>query len=296
MITVNPSLKTAVRRQRTLKDAVSFSGIGIHTGREVGLRFCPASEGTGIVFKRIDLPSKPIIPATVEYVQETSRSTTIGIKEIQIHTVEHVLSAVKAYNIDNLCIEITNIEPPVGNGSADVFVEMIEKAGVCEQKHNVPIVQIQHPVYWSEGDIHLVALPYPGYKISYTLSYPGSPLLNGQFHSIDINEESFKTEVAPCRTFSLYKEISFLMDQGLIKGGSLDNAVVIKDDAIFSKGGLFFPNEMARHKILDLIGDLSLIGFDFHAHIIAIRSGHASNFAFAKRLLTYITTENHANG
>lgn len=293
VIAVHPRLETIVRKQQTLKDCASFSGIGIHTGKEVGLRFCPAKEGTGIIFKRIDLPGQPIIPATVEYVQDTSRSTTIGIKDIRIHTVEHVLAAVKAYKIDNLCIEITNIEPPVGNGSSDVFVEMIEKVGVREQEHSLPIVKIQHPVYWSEGDIQLIALPYAGYRISYTLSYPHSPFLRSQFHSVFIDEENFKNEIASCRTFSLSKEISFLIDQGFIKGGSLDNAVVITDDAILSKGGLFFPDEMARHKILDLIGDLSLIGFDFYAHIIAIRSGHASNFAFAQNLLTYITTERH---
>lgn len=292
MATVNPALETIVRKQRTLKDSSSFSGIGIHTGMEVGLRFCPAKEGSGIFFKRIDLPGQPIIPATVEYVQDTARSTTIGIKEVRIHTVEHVLSAIKAYQIDNLCIEITSIEPPVGNGSSDVFVEMIEKVGIRDQEHTLPIVKIQQPVHWSEGDIHLVALPYDGYRISYTLSYPNSPFLSGQYHSVLLSEESFKREIAPCRTFSLYKEISTLMDRGLIKGGSLDNAVVIKEDGILSKGGLFFPNEMARHKILDLIGDLSLIGFDFHAHIIAIKSGHPSNFAFARCLLKHITTEN----
>lgn len=292
-VTVNPALKTIVRKQRTLQDFSSFSGIGIHTGKEVGLRFCPAKEGTGIVFKRIDLPGCPVIPATVEYVQDTARSTTIGVKDIRIHTVEHVLSAIKAYNIDNLCIEITSIEPPVGNGSSDVFVEMIEKVGIKEQDHTVPIVKIQQPVYWSEGDIQIIALPYDSFRISYTLSYPGSSFLRGQFHSVVVNEDNFKKEIAPCRTFSLYKELSALMDRGLIKGGSLDNAVVIKDDVILSKGGLFFPDEMARHKILDLIGDLSLIGFDFHAHIIAIRSGHSSNFAFARQLLTHITTENH---
>ena len=293
MATVNPALETIVRKQRTLRDTTSFSGIGIHTGKEVGLRFCPAKEGTGIVFKRIDLPGRPEIPATVEYVQDTSRSTTIGIKDIRIHTVEHVLAAIKAYNIDNLCIEITSIEPPVGNGSSDVFVEMIEKVGVLEQEHTVPIVKIQQPVYWAEGDIQIIALPYEGYRISYTLSYPSIAFLRGQFHSVIVNEENFKNEIAPCRTFSLYAEISTLMDRGLIKGGSLDNAVVIKDDVILSKGGLFFPNEMARHKVLDLIGDLALIGFDFHAHIIAIRSGHASNFSFAKQLLKQITMENH---
>jgi UDP-3-O-[3-hydroxymyristoyl] N-acetylglucosamine deacetylase len=207
--------------------------------------------------------------------------------------VEHVLSAVKACSIDNLLIEITSIEPPVGNGSSDVFVEMIEKVGIEEQEHTVPIVKIKQPVYLSEGDIQIVALPYDGYRISYTLCYPGSSLLNGQFQTVLVDQETFKNEIAPCRTFSLYHEISALMDRGLIKGGSLDNAVVIKDNVILSKGGLFFPNEMARHKILDLIGDLSLIGFDFHAHIIAIRSGHASNFSFAKRLLNHITMEKH---
>lgn len=293
MFTVNPALETIIRNQRTINEAVSFSGIGIHTGKEVNIRFCPEKEGTGIVFKRTDLPNQLIIPATVEYVQETSRSTTIGIRDVKIHTVEHVLSAIKAYGIDNLTIEINGIEPPVGNGSADVFVEMIERVGICEQKQIVPIVKLQQPVYWSEGDIHLVALPYPGYRISYTLSYPENPLLRSQFCTLLINEENFKNEIAPCRTFSLYREISHLMDKGLIKGGSLDNAVVIKDDVVLSKGGLFFPDEMVRHKVLDLIGDLSLIGFDFQAHIIAIRSGHASNFAFAKQLLNHITMENH---
>ncbi len=237
------------------------------------------------------MPSQPIIPATVEYVQDTSRSTTIGVKEIRIHTIEHVLAAVKAYCIDNICIEISSIEPPIGNGSSDVFVEMIEKAGTQEQEITVPVVKIQQPVYWSAGDIHLVALPYDGYRISYTLSYAESSLLRAQFHSVLITSENFKREIAPCRTFSLYKEISALMDRDLIKGASLDNAVVIKDDAIISKEGLFFHDEMVRHKILDLIGDLSLIGFDFHAHILAIRSGHASNFAFAKKMLNHITME-----
>jgi UDP-3-O-[3-hydroxymyristoyl] N-acetylglucosamine deacetylase len=282
-----------MRKQKTLNAPVEFSGIGIHTGKEVAMRFCPAKEGEGILFKRIDLSGQPIIPATVEYVQDTSRSTTIGIKDVCIHTVEHVLSAIKAYQIDNLCIEISSIEPPVGNGSSDVFVDMIEKVGVCEQEQTIPIIKLQHPVYWSEGDIHLVALPYDGYRISYTLSYPESHFLKAQFHSILLSEESFKNEIAPCRTFSLYKEIAALMDRGLIKGGSLDNAVVIKEDAILSKGGLFFSDEMARHKILDLIGDLSLIGFDIHAHVMAIRSGHYANFAFAKKILNHILLENY---
>lgn len=255
------------------------------------MRFVPAKEGAGVFFKRIDLPGTPIIPATVEYVCSNSRNTTLGIADVRINTVEHVLAAIRAYHIDNLCIEIHGIEPPVGNGSSDVFISMIEEAGILEQEGNVPIVKLCSPVYWSEGEIHLVALPYDGYRISYTLNYPETKILKSQYFSTAIDTETFKREIAPCRTFSLYGEVSALMDRGLIKGASLDNAVVIKDEVILSKDGLFFPDEMVRHKILDVVGDLSLVGFEFHAHVIAIRAGHASNVAFAKKIFNSITTE-----
>lgn len=256
------------------------------------MRFCPAKEGTGIVFKRMDLSDQPIIPATVEYVKDTSRSTTIGINKIYVHTVEHVLAAIRANGIDNLSIEISNIEPPIGNGSSDVFISMIEEAGIAEQDAEVPVFCLQTPLYWSEGDIHLVAIPYDGYRISYTLNYPNTPALRAQYHSLHVTSENFKNEISPCRTFLLYQEVAALIDRGLIQGGSLDNAVIIKDDVIFSKGGLYFPNEMVRHKILDVIGDLTLVGLDFYAHIISIRSGHTSNVAFAKKIYEHITREN----
>ncbi len=296
MVTVNPSLTTTYRKQRSLKKEATFVGIGIHTGKEVTMTFCPAKEGTGILFRRTDIASKPIIPATIEYVQDTSRSTTLGVGNVRIHTVEHVLAAIRAYDIDNVIIDISSIEPPVGNGSSDVFVHMIETAGIVEQSLTVPIVKLNSPVYFSDDDIHMVALPYDGYHISYTLHYPESELmkqgtLSAQFHSVAVGAENFKNEIAPCRTFSLYTEVSALMDRGLIKGGSLANAVIIHDDVVFSKEGLFFPNEMVRHKILDMIGDLSLVGFCFHAHIIAIRAGHSSNFAFAKKLYEYISSK-----
>ncbi len=293
MISVKSNHTTTYRKQRTLKGPVSFSGIGLHTGESVNMNFVPAREGTGIIFKRIDLPDTPIIPAAVEYVSANTRNTTLGIGKIAIHTVEHVLAAIKAYNIDNLCIELDGIEPPVGNGSSDIFVNMIEKAGITEQKEQTPIVKLNSPLYWSEGDVHIIALPCDRYKVSYTLNYPNTPLLKSQYFSVDINEETFKREIAPCRTFALYEEVSALIDRGLIKGASLDNAVVIKDDTILSKNGLFFPDEMVRHKILDVVGDLSLVGFDFLAHIISICSGHASNTAFAKKIFNSITTENN---
>jgi UDP-3-O-[3-hydroxymyristoyl] N-acetylglucosamine deacetylase len=285
------STKQQLRKQRTLRKAATYSGIGIHTGRTVSMRFIPAPDSTGVVFQRVDLPSKPLIPATVEYVLETSRSTTIGIQDVRVQTVEHVLAAVRACGIDNLLIEIDNIEPPIGNGSSDVFVEMIENAGIVEQESSIGSVALTQPVYHSEGEIHLVALPSPEYMLSYTLSYPEHPLLKAQYHSIKLTPESFKKEIAPCRTFSLYEEVSYLIDKGLIKGGSLDNAVVIKGDAVLSKHGLFFPDEMVRHKVLDLIGDLSLVGIPFVAHIIAIRSGHAANVSFAKKILAAIASQ-----
>ncbi|QLH37070.1 MAG: UDP-3-O-acyl-N-acetylglucosamine deacetylase [Parachlamydiaceae bacterium] len=289
MVRLKQNLISKYRPQRTLKKPVSFSGIGIHTGREVNLTFHPAKENAGVSFCRTDLSSHPVIPAHVNFVCDTNRSTTIGVKEGAIHTIEHVLAAVRAYNIDNLLIEIRGIEPPVGNGSSDVFVEMIEEAGILEQTAQKPIVKIQEPLHWAQGDIIITALPYDGYRISYTLNYPHSKLLKGQFHSLEVNSHSFKSEIAPCRTFALYKEISYLLDRGLIKGASLDNAVIIHDEVAFSKGGLFFPDEMVRHKILDMIGDLSLVGFDFEAHVIALRAGHASNCAFAKEVLKSIT-------
>lgn len=285
MVRLKQHLISKYRQQQTLKKAVSFSGIGIHTGKEVHMTFQPAQENTGVSFCRTDLPDRPRIPATVDYVCDTNRSTTIGIKDAFIHTIEHVLAAVRAYNIDNLSIEICGIEPPVGNGSSDVFVNMIEEVGILEQSEKKTVVKLKDPIYWSQGDICLVAFPYDGYRISYTLNYPNSSLLRSQFHSLDVNSHSFKSEIAPCRTFALYKEISYLLDRGLIKGASLDNAVIIHEEAAFSKGGLFFPDEMVRHKILDMIGDLSLVGVEFEAHVVALRAGHASNCAFAKEIL-----------
>ncbi len=292
MVRLKQNLISKYRKQRTLKRPASFSGIGIHTGKDVSIVFQPAKENSGISFCRVDLPHRPVIPATVAHVCDTNRSTTIGIKDTLIHTIEHVLAAIRAYNIDNLSIEIRGIEPPVGNGSSDVFVDMIEESGIYEQTEQKPIVKIKDPILWAQGDIYMVAFPHDGYRISYTLNYPGSNLLKSQFYSLDVSPQSFKNEIAPCRTFALYKEITYLLDRGLIKGASLDNAVIIHDEVAFSKGGLFFPDEMVRHKILDMIGDLSLVNVDFEAHVIALRAGHASNYAFAKELLNSIT-ENH---
>ncbi len=292
MTSSDSPLKIYSRKQNTLASEVSFSGIGIHTGQCVYMRFIPAPENTGRIFRRTDLPGSPEIPASLDYVIDTNRSTSIGIGGVRIYTVEHVLAALAAYKVDNLYIEISNVEPPVASGGSIEFVEMIEKAGLLTQDAEQPIVQLKAPIYQSEGDIHLVALPYHEYRISYTLSYPDNPALKSQYRSFAIDPNSFKKELAPSRTFSLYKEVSALMDKGLIKGGSLANAVIIHDEVIFSKGGLFYDDEPVRHKMLDMVGDFSLLGFDLIAHFISIRSGHGPNFAFAKKIMEEINSEN----
>lgn len=272
------------RLQRTIKKPVSFAGVGLHTGKEVSLRFCPAPENTGIVFQRVDLPGKPLIPATYEYVQETSRSTLIGKGQASVQTIEHVMAALYAYSIDNIYVQVTAAEPPISDGSSLTFVEMIEEAEVHELSSLAKEFSLKTPVYYSHGSVHLVAMPASEYRISYVLHYPNTPVIRTQYFSIEITQENFKKELASSRTFALYDEINHLMQQGLIRGGSLENAVVVKDDVIFSKEGLRYSDEMVRHKTLDLIGDLALTGFSFKAHVIAVRSGHTSNVALAKAI------------
>lgn len=276
------------RKQRTLKKEVSFSGVGIHTGKEVTLRFCPAPEGSGIVFQRVDLAGKPLIPASIEYVQDTSRSTKIGVGSASIQTVEHVLAAIYAYQIDNVCIQVNEGEAPVGDGSSSPFTKLIEEAGIEEQDKEKIIHYLKEPLYYSDGDTHLVALPSDEYRISFTLHYPNTPVIRSQYLSLPINQKTFKNEISVCRTFALYEEITAMMERGLMKGGSLENAVVIKDDVVFSKEGLRFPDEMVRHKMLDLVGDLALVGLSFAAHIIAVRSGHRANVELGKEFIKHL--------
>jgi UDP-3-O-[3-hydroxymyristoyl] N-acetylglucosamine deacetylase len=282
---------TYVRRQCTVGKISSYSGVGIHTGKEVEIRFVPAKEGSGVSFCRVDLPGTPEVPATVEYVTDTARGTTISVGDAKIHTVEHVLSALKACHIDNVRIEISGIEPPGGDGSSAPFISMIEESGVVEQQAQIPIAMVKTPVWLEHGDAHIVALPADSYRISFTMDYPKTPVLGSQFFSIDVSQNSFVEHIASSRTFALYDELEYLMDRGLIRGGSLENAVVVQQNAIISRGGLRYSNEAVRHKILDLIGDLSLVGIPFMAHIIAIRSGHASNCAFAKKLYYHLVSE-----
>lgn len=290
-LTLNDSRVALRKKQRTLLRSVSAAGIGLFSGEKVCVRLCPSAENSGIVFQRTDLAQRPLLPARSEYVQGTPRCTIIGKGDHYVQTVEHLLAALRAYDIDNVLIEISGCEVPIFDGSSMHFVHMIEEGGICELESEKEVFSIKTPVFWSQGDIHLIALPSDEYRISYTLHYPHSETIGTQFYTFSLSPERFKNEIASSRTFSIYEEIAPMIKKGLVKGGSLDNAVIIKGDEVVNPGGLRFPEEMARHKVLDLIGDLALVP-PFLAHVIAVRSGHASNNAFAKQLLNHIKVEN----
>jgi UDP-3-O-[3-hydroxymyristoyl] N-acetylglucosamine deacetylase len=208
-----------------------------------------------------------------------------------VHTVEHLLAALCAAGVDQLTIELSGPEVPIVDGSAAPFVSLIEEGGVEEMNEERPVWVVDRPCFWSQGDVHLIALPAAEYRISYTLHYPHSSFLGSQYYSFAVTPEAFKREIAPCRTFCLYEEIAPMIEKGLLRGGGLENALIIKDEGVLNPEGVRFEDEMVRHKILDLIGDLSLVGAPLLAHIVAIRSGHTSNNAFAKELHNHIKTE-----
>ncbi len=278
--------------QRTIKKRASYAGIALHTGNKAKITFLPAPVDYGIEFVRTDLPNRPAVKASLKHVVGLTRGTTIESQGVKIYTVEHVLAALMGLGIENLIIEMDANEPPVGDGSSLPFVEMIQGAGIEDLAAPKQYYRLLKPVYYEEKDVTLVAIPYDGFKISFSLSYKET-MLKDQFYTLDIDEKSFISQISPCRTFCFYHEVEYLMDQGLIKGGSLDNAVVVGKDAIFSKEKLRFPDECVRHKILDLMGDLYLLGHPLKAHILAIKSGHAMNYQLTKRVLEAVRLETY---
>ncbi len=279
------------RKQRTLASSCFIEGQGLFTGENVSLRIFPSPVDSGISFKRVDLPGNVVIPATLSYVQEAVRCTQIGMQDIKVQTIEHLLAALKGLQIDNASIEINGSEVPILDGSSREFVERLKQSGISEQDAPAKALKVTEPVYLSTGEISMVAIPSDQFKVSYTLHYPKSKLLQSQFYTTAISEEKFETEIAPCRTFALYEEIAPLIEKGYIKGGGLDSAVIIKEEVIINPEGVRFPDEMVRHKVLDVVGDMSLMGMDLLAHIIAIRSGHASNVQLARKLVNTIKME-----
>jgi UDP-3-O-[3-hydroxymyristoyl] N-acetylglucosamine deacetylase/3-hydroxyacyl-[acyl-carrier-protein] dehydratase len=303
--------------QHTLAAETSISGVGIHTGQIVEMLLKPAEPNTGIVFQRVDLEGRPTVKADVDNVVETTRSTTIESNGARISTIEHLLAALVGCQVDNVLIELNGPEVPILDGSASPFVDSIENAGL--KKQNTPKVYytLQHNISFSdEGKkVEMVALPYDEFRINTLIDF-NSPVLGTQHASIK-HISDFNKEVAPCRTFSFFHELEYLIENDLIKGGDINNAIVVVDkpvtdeqvhriakvfnkkDVKVNEGGflnnleLRFPNEPARHKLLDVIGDLALVGYPFKAHIIANRPGHSSNVAFAKKIKEHIKKYKH---
>jgi len=271
-------------RQKTIADTVSYTGIALHTGNRVRIKLLPAPEDSGIIFRRLDIDGEPEIPGDVDHVIDTKRGTTIGTEHAAVHTVEHLLAALAASSVDNVMVEMTGPEPPVGDGSAAPFVSMLEQVGIKQQKTQRKTLTVTEPIYYEQDETRVMALPNNRFSITCTVKYDQTPL-DCQYRSLDITEENFRQELSKARTFCLFHEIETLIKANLICGGSLDNAVVIKGNAILSKEGLRYEDEFVRHKILDIIGDLALLGANLKTRIIAVKPGHPANIAVARQIL-----------
>ena len=267
-------------KECTLAGPATLEGTSLHTGEKVTLTIKPAPVGHGFKFRRIDLPDQPLIEADVARVEKVERATTLASGSVRVHTVEHVLSALSGMGVDNALIEMDANEPPIGDGSARPFVELIKKAGLEEQDQRLKTWEIREPLHFdSKNGSHITIVPYRGFRVSVTnLSKVGKFT---QHFSTEVTPEIYEKEIAPARTFTFYDEIKPLLDQGLIKGGSLENAVVIRDEEILSKEPMRYENEFARHKALDLIGDLALSGKRITGHVIAVAPGHGPNTQMA---------------
>ncbi len=298
--------------QHTIKEEFSISGAGIHTGQSVTIKIKPSAPNTGIVFKRVDLDGQPTVKADVDYVVETNRSTTLEHNGARVSTIEHLMAAMVGMEVDNALIEINGEEVPILDGSSQPFVEAFEKAGIVQQDAEKIYFTIEHNITFvdEEKKVEMVALPYNEYRVNTLIDF-NSPVLGTQ-HAALKNMSEFKQQVASCRTFCFFHELEWLIANNLIKGGDINNAIVVVDkqvtdeqieriskvfnkrdvqishEGILNNLELRFPNEPARHKLLDVVGDLALVGFPFKAHIIANRPGHSSNVKFAKKIKEHI--------
>jgi UDP-3-O-[3-hydroxymyristoyl] N-acetylglucosamine deacetylase/3-hydroxyacyl-[acyl-carrier-protein] dehydratase len=269
--------------QQTLAKTASLTGTSLHTGGQVNVTLKPAPSDHGVKFKRIDLADEPIIDAIVHHIKSVERATTIGEGNVKVHTVEHLLAALSGMGIDNALIEMDASEPPIGDGSARPYVELIKKCGVETQTAIRRTFEIREPLHieTKSGSL-LTIVPDDKFRISCTQVGPEGRFT--QFYSTEITPEIFENEIAPARTFTFFEDIKQLVDKGLIRGGSLENAIVIKGDSVMGKEPLRFPDEFVRHKILDIVGDLFLAGCRILGHVIAVKPGHGPNSELTKAL------------
>jgi UDP-3-O-[3-hydroxymyristoyl] N-acetylglucosamine deacetylase len=274
-----------MRLQRTIKREVFFQGTGLHTGKYASVKLKPAPRDTGIVFYRADRGA--IIRANINSIVDTAFATTIGFDGVKVKTVEHLLAAAAGLGIDNLLVEVDGPEVPILDGSSTSLAGIILDAGIAKQGKKMPFIKIVRPIVYEDAHSRIMAVPYNGTRISYYINFDHH-LLGHQELTIDITEENFIKEIAPARTFGFLKDVERMRANGLAKGGSMDNAIIVGESGILNTTGLRFKDEFVRHKMLDSIGDFSLIGLPIHGHIILEKSGHTANVNFLKRLLSSV--------
>ncbi len=275
-----------VLQQQTINRPASYSGIGLHSGNRVNMTFLPAAPGAGLRFRRIDLEGKPEIEARVDNVVETNRSTTLGKGNAKIHTVEHVLATFAGYGIDNAIIELDGNEPPIADGSAREYCRMIESAGIVPLPERRDPYTVSEPIELQMGETEMVIFPDEGFKLTCTSSDKEGRFT--QLFSLEVTPKTWERDLAHARTFCFFEEIEFLIKNGLIKGGSLENAVIVRDDAVLTTEPLRYTNEFVRHKMLDILGDLALVGRPLCGHLIAVKPSHAANCELARLISAQI--------
>ncbi len=270
------------RPQTTILNVFELTGVALFTGKIVRCRFLPALPDTGIIFRRVDLLDKPCIKARASSVVSTPRCTVIGENGITVQLVEHLLSAIYGIGIDNLIVEIDGPEVPIFDGSSQQFVRSFIEAKTVSLAAQKPIFKILEPIEVVSNGTTVRATPCEDLTFSYLLHYDATGVLEHQEYLIRFNQERYTKQVCGCRTFSSYDEIQPLLEKGFIKGGSLENGIIVKEGRVINEGGLRFSNEMARHKALDMIGDLCLIGYDVIAHYHGDKSGHTQTTKLAQ--------------
>ena len=269
--------------EHTVAASATLEGTSLHTGAKVTLTIKPAPAGHGFKFRRIDLDDQPFIDADVDKVQTVERATTLAEGSVKVHTVEHVLSALCGMGVDNAIIEMDANEPPIGDGSSKPFVELIKQAGTVAQDKYRKVYEVREPIHIETKSGSLVTIvPDKKFRVSVTNVGPDGRFT--QYFSSEVNAELYEKEIAPARTFVYYEDVKPLLDKGLIQGGSLENAVVVRGDEVMSKEPMRFDNEFARHKALDVIGDLMLSGKKIMGHVICVKPGHGPNTEMASKL------------
>lgn len=279
---------TMIEVQQTLASEIGYTGKGLHSGLTVVMTLKPAPVDTGIVFIRTDMEGKPTIKACIANVTNTMRATTLEENGAKVFTVEHLLASLFAMKIDNCYIEMDSPEPPVADGGAIEFVHMIRKAGIKEQEKPRHILQLDKQYIIEEGDKFVSILPYDGFRITFTSINP-HPLLGVQHGDFEITPEVFEKEIAKARTIGFLHELEMLKSMGLAKGGTVENAIVYDETSCLST--LHYEDELVRHKILDVIGDLSLLGMAVRGHVIAVKSSHNLNTKLAKKIISDLPEE-----